>query len=177
MRLWVLEGGDGHDPPRAPHEIDDEEDEGAFWAGDAHGPQPAHAVGGGPEQGNAPGQAQAHPAAGGDDERARDQDQPDEAEDVLPPAPEPPRQEALVPPLNEIARRRARRGGPVPPPPGQHPPPAPDQRRPAQEGRRIDRQGLRRFLDMVNNDEEDEWDSDELGEDEDANTDWVIPVR
>ena len=40
-------------------------------------------------------------------------------------------------------------------------------------------QGLQRFLQMVENDEEDEWDSDELDDDDEGGHDdrWVIPVR
>ncbi|MCJ1248272.1 translation termination inhibitor protein itt1 [Trapelia coarctata] len=40
-------------------------------------------------------------------------------------------------------------------------------------------QGLQRFLQLVENDEEDEWDSDELDEGEDSDQDdrWVIPIR
>lgn len=39
------------------------------------------------------------------------------------------------------------------------------------------REGLRRFLEMVNNDEEDEWDSDELEDDVGRDGNWDIPVR
>ena len=38
-------------------------------------------------------------------------------------------------------------------------------------------QGLRRFLEMVEDDEEDEWDSDELDDDENQALDWEIPLR
>ena len=40
-------------------------------------------------------------------------------------------------------------------------------------------QGLQRFLQMVENDEEDEWNSDELDDDDEEGHDdrWVIPVR
>ncbi len=41
------------------------------------------------------------------------------------------------------------------------------------------RQGLQRFLEMVENDEEDEWDSDELDDEDDDGTggNWDIPIR
>lgn len=53
--------------------------------------------------------------------------------------------------------------------------------RPAEQipGRGPPVQGLQRFLQLVENDEEDEWDSDELdeGEDRDQEDRWVIPIR
>ena len=47
------------------------------------------------------------------------------------------------------------------------------------QGRGPPVQGLQRFLQLVENDEEDEWDSDELdeGEDSDQEDRWVIPIR
>ncbi|KAI9843042.1 MAG: translation termination inhibitor protein itt1 [Sclerophora amabilis] len=46
------------------------------------------------------------------------------------------------------------------------------QQQPAPQAR-----GIRRFLEMAQNDEEDEWDSDEFDDDEDPHQDWEIPVR
>ena len=85
---------------------------------------------------------------------------------------------------------------PPPPPPPPAPPPPPQRQQPARRVRvnpRVQQglarprpmpnvlergppvQGLQRFLQMVENDEEDEWDSDELDESDDGN--WEIPVR
>ncbi len=43
--------------------------------------------------------------------------------------------------------------------------------------RRLPVEGLQRFLEMVQNDEEDEWDSDELGDETDDDDFWEIPFR
>ena len=43
--------------------------------------------------------------------------------------------------------------------------------------RRAPVQGLQRFLQMVEDDEEDEWDSDELDEGREENVNWEIPIR
>ncbi|KAI9762850.1 MAG: translation termination inhibitor protein itt1 [Chaenotheca gracillima] len=45
-------------------------------------------------------------------------------------------------------------------------------------GRRLGQaRGIRRFLEMAQNDEEDDWDSDEFDDDEDPHQNWEIPVR
>ncbi|KAH0534021.1 hypothetical protein FGG08_007376 [Glutinoglossum americanum] len=104
-----------------------------------------------------------------------------------PPLPPP---EAPAPPVVDgpARMRRAQAPRPVLPPglrPEDHPRRAPpilgNIVRHAQGDRaganRIGRPGLRRFLEMVENDEEDEWDSDELDDDEEhPDGDWEIPL-
>ncbi|KAL8978556.1 MAG: hypothetical protein Q9205_005883 [Flavoplaca limonia] len=53
----------------------------------------------------------------------------------------------------------------------------PAARRPGGAARRQPAEGLRRFLELVQNDEEDEWDSDELGEESEDDDFWQIPFR
>lgn len=53
----------------------------------------------------------------------------------------------------------------------------PAARRPGGAARRPPVEGLRRFLELVQNDEEDEWDSDELGEESEDDDFWQIPFR
>lgn len=72
-----------------------------------------------------------------------------------PPAPAPPA--VAQPPPPQAARQQARRNNAAPPPP--QPPPA--MRGGAAAGRRQD-VALQRFLQMVQDDEEDEWDSDDM---------------
>ncbi|MCJ1406479.1 translation termination inhibitor protein itt1 [Ptychographa xylographoides] len=81
------------------------------------------------------------------------------------------------------------RVAPIQPPAPQ--PPAPEDRirvnpraqqglvraRPPEPIRGPPMQGLQRFLQMVEDDQEDEWDSDELDDDDDAGDRWIIPIR
>ncbi|KAI9790643.1 MAG: translation termination inhibitor protein itt1 [Peltula sp. TS41687] len=186
MRLWVLEGGDGQDAPRAQRardlmldnqrdwdsDDDDEDDD------DPHEPPPP---------------APDPPRAGRPVAPVVNM--------ILPPdAPRP--GEAVAPVVNMILPPDARRPPPIPVRPADRPNPegAPvyiphgHAWRPGRlQGRRQgggapgggggaggqfpDRQGLRHFLDLVNNDEEDEWDSDELDEAAGHEVDWEIPIR
>ncbi|KAL8788991.1 MAG: hypothetical protein Q9213_001400 [Squamulea squamosa] len=95
--------------------------------------------------------------------------------DIVIRLPPPPRVQAA------IARRAAAAGVHQPPPQPQAnqvepvipPPPRP----PNAAVRRAPIEGLQRFLEMVQNDEEDEWDSDELGNESDNDDFWQIPFR
>ncbi|KAI9864645.1 MAG: translation termination inhibitor protein itt1 [Trichoglossum hirsutum] len=106
------------------------------------------------------------------------------------PPPEAPVPPAIEAPAGPAPRQRAQAPRPIPPPglrPEDHP-----RRPPAFRGnlvrhaqgervaadRGIRRQGLQRFLEMVENDEEDGWDSEELDDDEGRpDGDWEIPLR
>lgn len=115
---------------------------------------------------------------------------------VPPPPPNPPRppppQQPQDPPNRPPQGRIAHAPAPAPDPP----PPPPEPVRQAPQGRhaRIQRglerlparapdhgppmQGLQRFLQLVRDDEEDEWDSDEMGDgDAEGEDGWVIQVR
>ena len=177
MRLWELEGGDG-------------------------GEGVGLGFGGGPRDGN-----QVHDILLAWDEEDFTESESDD-EPMPPPAPPPPRAapipRVVLPPVINPPRRveapvaeaQPQRGRGVPrrvnPDAGNR------RRRPAGvgnvpaagggggggggrggEGRGPGRQGLRRFLEMVENDEEDEWDSDELDDDDDrgAGGNWDIPIR
>lgn len=155
MKLWVLEAGDGLDVPQRQMnnelEWDSEDDEPQ----EAPPPAPEPPRRGQDQGGRAPAANIRAPLAA-------------QHEAVnLPPAPDRPldRRHHEEAPVNILhnwrpGRLQGRRGGGGPGA-GQFP----------------DLQGLRHFLDMVNNDEEDEWDSDELGEEGDHGVDWEIPVR
>ncbi len=173
MRLWELEAGDGG------------EDVGLGF-------------GGGPQNGN-----QLHEVLLPWDDDSSESDSDDEPPPpapqapvaalvprvMLPPAVNPPAQAAppavrvQAPNIRGVARRV-------------NPEPRVVRRRPAGVGvvpgagggggggRNVDvrgpaRQGLQRFLEMVENDEEDEWDSDELDDDDDQSGggNWEIPIR
>lgn len=112
-----------------------------------------------------------------------------------PPPPQPrlrPTLLPLAPPPQNLPHRpfqgRIRRGTNPPPPPA---PPTVPRGRQARIQLGLERlparvqdlappmQGLQRFLQLVRDDEEDEWDSDEMGDgdDEDGGDGWEIPVR
>lgn len=130
-----------------------------------------------------------------------DVDSDDEAFEDGPPvaqAPPPPRNHphrqhivVLLPPPPRVQAAIARRAAAAPaqvndgeghPPaelriaqPGPFRAPAP--RLPGGAARRPPVEGLQRFLELVQNDEEDEWDSDELGDESDDDDFWQIPFR
>ena len=162
MQLWVLEGGDGQDVPQAQRERDLLLNNEREWDSeeDDDGDEPQEAPPPAPEPPR-PGRPRA-PVVN----MIVPQVVPHEAVQLPPALDRPPdRRHHEEAPVNVLHQWRAdrlqrRQGGGAP-----------------GGGRVPDLQGMRRFLDMVNNDEEDEWDSDELDEEAGHEVDWEIPVR
>ncbi|KAL8767703.1 MAG: hypothetical protein Q9209_005883 [Squamulea sp. 1 TL-2023] len=169
QRLWELEAGDGDDVGRGfaggyePN--DDNDDDNDFDGQNENPPVDLDDIDSNDEaEHRAPVAPAALPLR---NHRRR--------RDIVVRLPPPPRVQAA------IARRAAAAGVHQPPPQPQinqveqviAPPPQP----PGAAAPRAPVEGLQRFLEMVQNDEEDEWDSDELGDESDDEDFWRIPFR